>query len=98
MRNQWITESEKTLISSPVMEIIQRDARSSEDGRAHKFYVMKSRDWCNIIPVTEDGKVVLVKQWRIGIDRHTLEVPGGVADQTDKDVRSAALREMAEET
>jgi ADP-ribose pyrophosphatase len=97
-RNRWITETEKEIISSPVMTMVQRESRSSEDGRFHRFYLLKSRDWCNIIPVTETGKVVLVKQHRIGIDEHTLEVPGGVADPTDPDLLAAALRELAEET
>jgi ADP-ribose pyrophosphatase len=96
--NTWILDNEKILVSSPAITVIEQNRRSSEDGRAHKFYLLRSRDWCNIIPVTEDGKVVFVKQYRIGISDHTLEVPGGIADPEDKDLASAALREMEEET
>lgn len=96
--NTWILDNEKTLVNSPAITVIEQIRRSSEDGRTHKFYLLRSRDWCNVIPVTEDGKVVFVKQYRIGISDHTLEVPGGVADPEDKDLASAALREMEEET
>jgi 8-oxo-dGTP pyrophosphatase MutT (NUDIX family) len=97
-KNRWNCVAEKTLLASPVMSIVQRDCRSSEDDRPHRFYLMKSRDWCNVIPVTEDGKIVMVRQYRIGISDHTLENPGGVTDPTDPDVQATALREMAEET
>jgi 8-oxo-dGTP pyrophosphatase MutT (NUDIX family) len=80
------------------MNIVERDSRSSEDGRTHRFYLLQSRDWCNIIPVTEDGKVVLVRQHRIGIDEQSLEIPGGIVDPEDADVQAGAIREMIEET
>jgi 8-oxo-dGTP pyrophosphatase MutT (NUDIX family) len=98
MKNTWICEKETVVVSSPVLNVILRKCRSSEDSRQHDFYLMRSDDWCNIIPVTEDGKVVLVKQFRIGVNDHTLEVPGGVIDRSDGDPQKAAVREMEEET
>lgn len=97
-KNSWICESERTIVDSPVMSIVERHCKSSEDERRHKFYLFRSKDWCNIIPVTEDGKIVFVKQYRIGISEHTLEIPGGVMDPTDPDPQAAAIREMTEET
>src|SRR4051794_9571512 len=97
-KNTWVCEREETLLKSPVMEIVQRDCTSSEDQRLHRFYLLKSKDWCNIIPITEDGKVVLVKQYRIGISDHTLELPGGIADVSSESLKDAAIRELAEET
>ncbi|MCM2278827.1 MAG: NUDIX hydrolase [Oligoflexia bacterium] len=96
--NRWHCEKETLVLRSPVLEVVERLCRSSEDRRLHPFYLMRSRDWCNIIPVTEDGKIVLVRQFRIGIDEHTLEIPGGIADPGDPTVQEAALRELAEET
>jgi ADP-ribose pyrophosphatase len=98
IKNSWICEQEKTIITSPVIEIIERKCKSSEDDRQLTFYLLRARDWCNIVPITEDGKIVMVKQYRIGISDHTLEAPGGVTDPADQDAQSAALREMEEET
>jgi 8-oxo-dGTP pyrophosphatase MutT (NUDIX family) len=97
-RNSWICDREKTIIDSPFVQFVERDCHSSEDGKRHRFYVLRSKDFCNIIPVTEDGKVVLVRQFRQGIDQHTLEIPGGLVDPTDHDLQAAAIREMIEET
>ncbi len=97
-RNEWTKISEKVLASSPAVEVIQRECVSSEDGRPHRFYLIQSGDWVNIIPVTREGKVVLVRQYRVGISEHTLEIPGGIVDAKDTDVQAGALREMTEET
>ena len=40
----------------------------------------------------------MVKQFRAGINDHTVEIPGGVADGEDQDIQASALREMTEET
>jgi 8-oxo-dGTP pyrophosphatase MutT (NUDIX family) len=50
------------------------------------------------LAITEDGNVVLVKQYRHGIQQTILEVPGGCVDDTDKDYEAAARRELLEET
>lgn len=58
---------------------------------------MRSVDWVNCVPITEDGQVVLVRQHRVGIGAETLEIPGGMADPGE-DPRVAAARELREET
>lgn len=97
-KNKWICTHEKMILTSPVMEIIEKNCQSSEDKRTHQFYLLKSNDWCNIIPITEDGKIVLVNQFRIGVDEHTLEIPGGVIDSEDSSPAEASIRELTEET
>src|SRR5690606_40949621 len=46
----------------------------------------------------EDGKVILVKQYRHAIGRTLIEIPGGVMDKTDTDPEFAMRRELLEET
>src|SRR3990170_1650389 len=98
MAGRWICDQEKTLLDSPFMKLVARDCHASDDGRRHSFVVFRTRDWCNVIPVTEDGRIVLVRQFRAGIDGDALEIPGGVVDDADGAIREAALREMTEET
>ena len=96
----------ETLVENPFVEIVRQDRRPEEPGAAtdsaksetKSYYLFKSRNWCNIIPVTEDGKLVLVRQYRIGIEQPSLEIPGGYIDHEDKNPKEAALRELVEET
>lgn len=98
-KNSWIRETEEIVIDSPVMQIYRQKRSSTENQRqSHNFYVMRSRDWCNVIPVTEEGNLVLIRQYRVGIENHTLELPGGVADASDETPMATAIREMTEET
>lgn len=65
--------------------------------QAVDFVLMRGFDWVNVIPFTTDGKIVLVEQYRHGIDEWTVEIPGGVIEEGDSP-EQAALRELKEET
>jgi len=72
-------------------------AISPRTNKSHDFYVIESRDWVNIIPVTPDERVVMVRQYRHGSREITLEIPGGIVDPGDTS-QGAAARELLEET
>jgi ADP-ribose pyrophosphatase len=73
-------------------------APDAPDEAAHNFFVINATDWVNVIPVTPEGEVVLVEQYRHGTDRLSLEVPGGMVDPEDPSPAHAAARELIEET
>lgn len=52
----------------------------------------------NVVAVTGQGKVVLVRQFRHGTRASTLEIPGGAVDPGDRSPLAAAKRELREET
>jgi ADP-ribose pyrophosphatase len=72
-------------------------AISPRTGAAHDFYIIETRDWVNIIPLTLDHRVVMVRQYRHGSKTVTLEIPGGLVDPGDTP-EEAAARELLEET
>ena len=61
------------------------------------FVVCESADWVVILPVTVDGKVVFVRQFRHGVGQVVLELPGGLID-AEESIEKAAERELQEET
>jgi 8-oxo-dGTP pyrophosphatase MutT (NUDIX family) len=73
-------------------------SRSPRTGREHTFYVLDSPDWINVIPITPEGLVVLIRQYRHGTEEITLEVPGGMVDPADGSPKESAARELLEET
>lgn len=59
--------------------------------------ILEVPDWVTIVPVTPDGLIVMVAQYRFGIEQTTLEIPGGVMNPGEAP-RAAAERELLEET
>ena len=51
-----------------------------------------------LLPLTDDGKVICVRQYRYAVGQVTLEIPAGKLDSADEDPREATLRELREET
>ena len=66
-------------------------------GREKRRLILEAPDWCNIVAVTPDERVVLVRQYRSGIREVTLEIPGGSVDPGESH-EAAARRELREET
>ncbi len=65
-------------------------------GKEGEFYFIDSPKWVNIIPITEDRKVVFVEQYRHGTDSVTIEIPAGLVEKGE-DTQLAAKRECEEE-
>jgi ADP-ribose pyrophosphatase len=72
-------------------------ARSPRTGKEHDFYVIESVDWVNVIPLTPDNQVVMVRQYRHGTRQISLEIPGGLVNPNDAPV-DTARKELLEET
>lgn len=94
----WPILQREPLLALRVFELERLHARSPRTGDAHDFYVLHGNDWCNIVPLTDAGMVVMIRQWRHGTQEVTLEVPGGMVDPADASPRAAAERELLEET
>ena len=93
----WRRERSERVADCRVFKVRRDYSADPRDGRAHDFYVIEAPDWINVIPLTGDGRVVLIEQYRHGTGEVSLEVPGGMVDEGESP-RDAAERELLEET
>jgi 8-oxo-dGTP pyrophosphatase MutT (NUDIX family) len=93
----WRRERSEQVADCRVFSVRRDYSVDPRDGRAHDFYVIEATDWINVIPLTDDGRVVLIEQYRHGTGEVSLEIPGGMVDEGESP-RDAAARELLEET
>jgi 8-oxo-dGTP pyrophosphatase MutT (NUDIX family) len=92
------------LVSSEIMHDLglfrlSRDrAINPRTEQQHDFFVIHLPDWLQVVPLTVDGRLILVRQFRHASRRAGLEVPGGLLDPDDPGPSEAAARELREET
>jgi 8-oxo-dGTP pyrophosphatase MutT (NUDIX family) len=79
---------------------LKKDKCQLPDGRIMpSYYTLEFSDWVNVIPMTQEKKIVLIKQYRHSVGETIIEIPGGSTDpRTSEDPKQAAIRELEEET
>jgi 8-oxo-dGTP pyrophosphatase MutT (NUDIX family) len=92
---EWTVDRTRRLWRHRILELQERRLAAGEERR--DVLVMDAPDWINVIPVLHDERVVMVRQWRYGVQAPTLEIPGGMVDPGEGS-REAAARELLEET
>ena len=68
------------------------------DGRKVVWDYIQHNGAAAVVPVLENGKILLVRQYRNALNRYTLELPAGKVDSKDEPRRICAFRELEEET
>ncbi len=92
----------RRLKSSPALDfgifkLREETVADPRNNSEHRRVAIEAPDWVNVIPITKEGKVVLIRQFRFGIRSNTLEIPGGTVEQKEEPLRTAN-RELEEET
>lgn len=93
----WVVEEEKVLLETSVATIKSGPVKCCRNGREKEFYLFDFPDWVNVVAVTPDNKLVMIRQFRYGSRRSEIEIPGGMIDPGEDPV-TAACRELQEET
>ena len=94
----WPLLASEVLHAFPIYRLRRDSRQSPRTGKVHTFLVLDATDWVNVVPVTPEGNVVLIRQFRHGTGSFVLEVPGGMVDPADQSPEEAARRELLEET
>lgn len=94
---KWKIYSREILLKAHVFRYQKVKSQSPNTMEIGEFDVVQCLNWVNVIAMTKEGNVVLVKQYRHGIEDVSLEIPGGAVHQGE-DLLEAAKRELLEET
>ena len=93
----WKRNSSKQIADCRVFKVREDFCERETDKLEHSFFVIENPDWVNVIALTKEKKIVLIEQFRHGIEETILEIPGGMIDENESP-ETAARRELLEET
>lgn len=93
----WRTLDSETAYTCPGFDVVRDDVRLP-DGTETDFHYVTEPPSVVVLPFSEAGDVVVIREWRQAVGRVNYGLPAGGLEDGDSDVRSAARRELAEET
>ena len=89
---------DRTLVYKGVIIDFYQDTVKVPNGNVVKWDFIGHKGAAAVVAVNEDGKLLMVRQYRNALDRETLEIPAGALDSVDEPTHVAAARELEEET
>jgi len=93
----WTVLRRRTLVERRYLELREEHVRLASGQEIEDFYVIDMSDWAAVLCVTSGGEIALVRQYRHGVGKESIELPAGALEPgEDPDV--AAARELLEET
>lgn len=96
----WRPIERKSIFLTRVFEVLEIQSRAPDESEGI-YYTLHAGDWVVVVPVLEspsgEKSFMMVRQWRHGAERMSVEFPGGVIDSGETPAE-AASRELREET
>ncbi|MBI5866343.1 MAG: NUDIX hydrolase [Planctomycetes bacterium] len=77
--------------------VLERQVQPLADGRVHIYEVIRHPGAAVILPVADDGRIILISNYRVAAEAELLELPAGTIDPPESPL-TCARRELAEET
>ncbi len=94
---RWLRGEPRSLLRTRIFEVHGVPYAHPSRQTRREFIAVDAPDWVNVLAWTADDRLVLVNQFRYGINDFSWEIPGGVIE-TDEDPVAAGARELLEET
>ena len=95
---KWKTVSSEYLFNDQWFKVRKEVCETPEGKIVDLYYIYDFPTWVGAVPVTEEGRIVMVRQYRHALGETCIEIPGGCVDDTDKNFEAAIARELLEET
>lgn len=98
MEKHWKRKGVEKVFQNRLFSVFHKRFLLRPRGEEGIFATIATSNWVNVIPVTDEGGIILIRQFRHGIEETTVEIPGGGIDSPDEKPIKAAARELLEET
>jgi 8-oxo-dGTP pyrophosphatase MutT (NUDIX family) len=98
MNQKWRTLRSKSILRDSWIDLRADDCVTPAGTAIGPYYVVTYPDWVNVVALTPEDHLVLVRQYRHAVGEVLDELPGGAVDPSDADLEHAARRELEEET
>lgn len=89
---------ERKLVHKGSIIDMYQDTIQVANGKIVQYDFIGHKGAAAVVPVLEDGRILMVKQYRNALDRFTVEIPAGGLDTAEEPHYEAAMRELREET
>ena len=94
----WQIQREEEIYDCPIFQAYRSWRKNPRTAVEIDFMLVRGPDWANVLALTEKDEIVMVRQFRHGIEDISLELPGGCLEASDSNPAIGALREFSEET
>ena len=94
---RWKKLREELHAHTRIFDVVRAYFHHPRREKEQDFFVINPPDWVNVVALTTDRQLVLVRQFRYGINEFSLEIPGGIID-AGEDPIAAGVRELREES
>lgn len=95
---RWEVERSRTVVRDRWIDLRADDCRRHDGHAIAPYYVLRYADWTNVVALTPEHQVVLVRLYRHALGEVCVELPGGVMDPDEADPAVTVARELREET
>jgi len=94
---RWDKGETKKIYDTPWFKLNVSNYEMPDKTLIESFHTIEYKEWVHIIPLTKNNQIVMIQQYRPGIDKVCYEFPGGIVEDNE-DIKESAKRELLEET
>lgn len=94
---KWMLREQEIVIKNKWINITRDQCIRNDGSSIDEYYVIHGRNWVNVTPVSTDGRLIMVREYRHGFGEVLLGLPGGLIDDEDISPMDAGRRELLEE-
>jgi 8-oxo-dGTP pyrophosphatase MutT (NUDIX family) len=94
----WRRINKEVVFTTKIFNLNMERSECVRTRATQDFYYIDCCNWVNVIAVTPEAQLIMIRQYRHGSDIFELEIPGGGIDAQDSDPVAAGIRELLEET